>query len=103
MEKLKSRWLAIAVLLTFFGASPRPCAASEIRLTLVIYDHAHLSDGKLADVESITSEIFRRVGVQVVWVEGFAYAAQRRGVFDPRPQDPPTPVVTLTPRSRGVP
>jgi hypothetical protein len=82
--------------------SQRPCAASEIKLTLVIYDHAHLSDGKLADVESITSEIFRRAGVQVFWVEGFAYAAQRRDVLIPAPEDPAALVVKLQPESEAV-
>jgi hypothetical protein len=65
-------------------------------------DHAHLGERKLAQVESTASEIFRRSGVQVFWVEGFAYAAQRRDVLNPAPEDPATLVVKLQPEAEAA-
>src|SRR5438309_928668 len=102
MEKLKRSWLTVAVVLAFFVTSPRPGVAGDLKLTLVVYDHAHLGERKLAKVESAASEIFRRAGVQLLWVEGFAYAAQRRDVLNPAPEDPATLVVKLQPESEAA-
>jgi hypothetical protein len=102
MRKLKESWLAAAVVVTFFVMFPKQSMAGDLKLTLVIYDHAHLGERKLAEVESTASEIFRRAGVQLVWVEGFAYAAQRRDVLNPAPEDPATLVVKLQPESEAA-
>jgi hypothetical protein len=101
MKKLKKSWLAVSVAVTFVMA-PRYGVAADPRLTLVVYDHAHLSEGKLAEVESITSEIFRRTGVQLVWIEGFGYAAKRQDVLTPAREDPATLVVKLQPESEAA-
>lgn len=74
-------------------------AASDLRLTLVIYDHAHVGVETLADAENTAAAIFGRTGVQVVWREGFAYAAERRDVLSPVPEDPAILVVKLQPES----
>ena len=63
---------------------------SDPRLTLAIYNHAHVSEQTLSDVENVVSEIFRRAGVQLVWLDGFAYAAERRKAEFPAPEDPPS-------------
>src|SRR5882724_4618176 len=98
MEKLKKSWLAVSVAVTFFVTAPRHGVAGDLRLTLVVYDHAHLGEGKLVQVESTASEIFRRTGVQLVWIEGFGYAARRRDVLlTPAREDPATLVVKLQP------
>jgi hypothetical protein len=102
MEKLKKSWLAVSVAVSFFVMAPRQAVAGDLRLTLVVYDHAHLSEGKLAEVENTTSEIFRRTGVQLVWIEGFAYAENRRDVLTPAPEDPATLVVKLQPESEAA-
>lgn len=86
MEKPKKSWLAVTVVVTSFVMVPRQGVAGDLRLTLVVYDHAHLGEEKVAEVESITSEIFRRTGAQLVWIEGFAYAAKRRDVLTPPPK-----------------
>jgi len=102
MEKLKGSWLAVAVVVTFFVTSAQRGIAGDLKLTLVIYDYAHLGERKLTEVENTASEIFRRAGVQVPWVEGFAYAAQRRDVLNPTPEDPATLVVKLQPESEAA-
>ena len=68
MERLKRSWLAAVVVVTFFVTSPKQSVAGDLKLTLVVYDYAHLSEGRLAKVESTASEIFRRAGVQLLWV-----------------------------------
>jgi hypothetical protein len=77
-------------------------ADSTLRLTLVIYDHAHVGPGTIAATENIVSEIFSRANVQLTWLDGFAYAAERRGVLKPPPEDPATLVVKLQPESEAV-
>ena len=72
---------------------------SDPPLTLAIYNHAHVSEQTLTDVESVASEIFRRAGVQLVWLDGFAYAAERRKTEIPTPEDPAILVVKLQPKS----
>jgi len=132
MEKLKKRsWLTVAVVVAFFVVVPCNGDAGDLRLTLVVYDHAHLGEAKLAEVENTTSEIFRRTGVQLVWIEGFGCAAkrrvrrqllfpvddnyfsrpapgilivaeQRRDVLTPAREDPATLVVKLQPESEAA-
>ena len=102
MKKLKKSWLAVSVVVTSFVMAPQQGVAGDLRLTLVVYDHAHLSEAKLAEVENTTSEIFRRTGVQLVWIEGFGYAAKRRDVLTPAREDPATLVVKLQPESEAA-
>jgi hypothetical protein len=99
---LKRSWLAAPFIVTVFLIFPERGIAGDLKLTLVIYDHAHLSERKLAEVESDASEIFRRAGVQLLWVEGFAYAAKRRDVLIPAREDPATLVVKLQPESEAA-
>jgi hypothetical protein len=75
---------------------------SDPTLTLAIYDHAEVSEQTLSDVESVASEIFRRAGVQLVWLDGFVYAAERRKAEIPAPEDPATLVVKLQPKSEAA-
>jgi hypothetical protein len=102
MEKLKRSWVTVAVVVALFVTVQRHGVAGDLRLTLVVYDHAHLGAGKLAEVEDTTSEIFRRTGVQLVWIEGFGYAAKRRNVLTPAREDPATLVVKLQPESEAA-
>jgi hypothetical protein len=102
MEKLKKSWLAVSVVVTFFVTAPQHGVAGDLRLTAVVYDHANLGDGKLAEVENTTSEIFRRTGVQLVWIEGFGYAAKRRDELTPAREGPATLVVKLQPESEAA-
>ena len=102
MTKLKRSWLTVAVVVGLFVMVPRHGIAGDLQLTLVVYDHAHLGEAKLAEVENTTSEIFRRTGVQLVWIEGFGYAAKRRDVLTPAREDPTTLVVKLQPESEAA-
>src|SRR5437016_5483202 len=102
MEKLKRSWLAAGVVVIFFVMPPRHGVAGNLKLTVVICDHAHLSEGKLAGVESTASEIFQRAGVQLLWAEGFAYAAQRRELLNPAHEDPAILVGKLQPQSKAA-
>jgi hypothetical protein len=65
----------------------------------VIYDHANVGQEALAATENTVSEIFTRADVQLIWRDGFAYAAERRAVLNPPPEDPATLVVKLQPES----
>ena len=76
--------------------------ASTLRLTLVIYDYAHVGPETLAAAESTVSEVFAHANVQLVWQDGFAYAAGRHGALNPAPEDPATLVVKLQPESEAV-
>ncbi len=75
---------------------------SDSPLTLVIYNYAHVSEQTLSDVESVASEIFRLAGVQLVWLDGFAYAAERRRAEIPVPEYPATLLVKLQPKSEAA-
>jgi hypothetical protein len=72
------------------------------KLTLIIYDHAHVHEEMLAEAENTASEIFRNAGVQLVWREGFAYAAERRNSLIRSPEYPATLVIKLQPESEAV-
>ncbi|MBZ5595650.1 MAG: hypothetical protein LAP39_25710 [Acidobacteriia bacterium] len=99
MEKLIRGWLMASVALASLVTSPARAIAGDLKLTVVIYDHAHVNAETLRAAENTTSEIFGRAGVQVVWREGFAYAAERRNVLNPPPEDPATLIVKLQPES----
>jgi hypothetical protein len=76
--------------------------AGDLKLTVVIYNHAHVKEETLLAAESTTSAIFARAGVQLVWREGFAYAAERRRSLIPYPEDPATLIVKLRPESEAA-
>ena len=103
MEKLIRGWLMASVALASLVASPTRAIAGGLKLTVVIYDHAHLNAETLRTAESTTAAIFGGgAGVQVVWREGFAYAAERRNVLNPPPEDPATLIVKLQPESEAA-
>ena len=102
MEKLIRGWLMASAALASLVASPTRAIPGDPKLTVVIYDHAHLNAETLRAADSTMSAIFRGVGVQVVWREGFAYAAQRRNVLNPPPEDPATLIVKLQPESEAA-
>lgn len=80
-----------------------PCPAGEtLQLTLVIYNHAHVGRETLAAAEKTVSEILEPANVQLVWRDGFAYAAERRGILNPAPEDPATLVIKLQPESEAA-
>jgi hypothetical protein len=41
-------------------------------------------------------------GVQLIWRDGVAYAAERRAVLNPAPEEPATLVIKLQPESEAV-
>src|SRR5260370_31699904 len=82
--------------------TPRCLAASTLRLTLVIYDHAHVGPEPLAHAENTVSGILAHANVQLTWRDGFAYAAERREAMNPPPEDPAMLVVKLQPESEAV-
>ena len=102
MEKLIRGWLMASAALASLVASPTRAIPGDPKLTVVIYDHAHLNAETLRAAESTTSAIFGGAGVQVVWREGFAYAAERRNVLNPPPEDPATLIVKLQPESEAA-
>ena len=87
---------------TVAGASSQHNAEGELKLTLVIYNHAHVSEEIVEKAKIAASEIFAHAGVRLVWVEGFAYAAERRAALMPAPEDPATLVVKLQPESEAA-
>jgi hypothetical protein len=94
--------LAITLMMTTGAVAPRCMGASDLRLTLVTYNHAHVGPETLAAAENTVSEIFGHANVQVIWREGFAYAAERRGVLNPPTEDPATLVIKLQPESEAA-
>jgi len=84
------------------AVAPQCLAASTLRLTVVIYDHAHVGPETLGAAENTVSEIFKRANVQLIWLDGFVYAAKRHGVLNPPPEDPATLVVKLQTESEAV-
>jgi hypothetical protein len=80
---------------TVVALAPRCTALSTLRLTLVIYNHAHVRPETLGAAESMVSDTFARANVQLIWWDGFAYAAQRRGVLTSPLESPATLVVKL--------
>ncbi len=94
--------LVMSLIMTVVAGAPRCIAASTLRLTLVIYDHAHVGPETLAAAESTVSEIFAHTGVQLIWRDGFAYAAERQAAPNPAPEDPATLVIKLQPESEAA-
>jgi hypothetical protein len=90
----------VAVIL--LATVPLRSVAGDLTLTLVLYNHAHVGDETLARAEKTTSEVFERAGVRLVWLEGFAYAAERGKAEIPAPEDPATLVVKLQPASEAA-
>jgi len=84
------------------GSSSNREPASAPRLTVVIYDHVHVGPEALIGAENTVSEIFARADVQLIWRDGFAYAAERRAALNPLPEDPATLVVKLQPESEAA-
>jgi hypothetical protein len=102
MKNRLGNGLVMSLVMTVLGVSPRCMAESTLRLTLVIYDHAHIGQETLAAAESTVSEIFERANVQLNWRDGFAYAAERHQALNPPPEDPATLVIKLQPESEAV-
>src|SRR6266849_1519246 len=102
MKKRPVSGLVTSLIMTLFAGAPGRIAASDLKLTLVIYDHAHVGGETLTHAENTVSEIFEHAGVQLVWLEGFAYAAERRKAEIPAQEDPATLVVKLQPASEAA-
>jgi hypothetical protein len=94
--------LVMSLIMTVVGVSPRCLAESTVRLTLVIYDHAHVGPETLAATQNTVSAIFEHANVQLNWRDGFAYAAERHQPLNPPPEDPATLVIKLQPESEAV-
>ena len=102
MQNRLATGIVAGLIMAVIAGAPRCIAANRLRLTLVIYNHAHVEPGTLTDAESRVSEIFGRANVQLIWRDGFAYAAERRAALNPAPEDPATLVVKLQPESEAV-
>jgi len=94
--------LVMSLIMTVVTGAPRCMAASTLRLTLVIYDHAHVGPEALGAAENTASEIFTHAGVQLIWREGFAYAAERRAALNPARENPATLLIKLQPESEAA-
>lgn len=101
MENRLASRLGIGLILTFLTVAPRCIDANNLRLTIVIYNHANVGPEVLSGAEHTVSNILDHAGVQVVWREGFAYAAERRAMSSPPPEDPATLVIKLQPESES--
>ena len=94
--------LAMGLVMTVGAVFPRSMAESTVRLTLVIYDHAHVGQETLSATQNTVSDIFAHANVQLNWRDGFAYAAERHQALNPPPEDPATLVIKLQPESEAV-
>ena len=102
MESRLVNGLVIALTMTIVAEPARCAATTTLRLTLVIYDHARVKTETLAAAENRVSEIFGRANVQLIWRDGFVYAAKRHRAPKPPPDDPATLVVNLQPESEAA-
>ena len=102
MENRLASRLGIGLILTFVTVAPRCIEANNLRLTIVIYNHANVGPEVLSGAERTVSNILAGAGVEVVWREGFAYAAERRAMSTPPPEDPATLVIKLQPESESA-
>jgi len=102
MDTRQANGVVISLIMTLIAMAPRCMAASTLRLTLVIYDRAHVGPEMVAAGENTASGIFGHADVQLNWLEGFAYAAERQHAVVPAPEDPATLVVTLQPASEAA-
>src|SRR5712692_5443559 len=87
--------VAVALLV----GAPIRSASSELKLTLLVYNHAHVSDEVLGPAEKSASQIFDLASVRLIWRDGFAYAAERQKFEIPPPEDSASLVVKLQPES----
>jgi hypothetical protein len=102
MESRLANGIAISLIMAVVAVAPRCLAVSTLRLTVVIYNHAHVGPETLAATENTVSKIFGLANVRVIWRDGFAYAAERHGPLNPPPEDPATLVVKLQPESEAA-
>jgi hypothetical protein len=105
MSELENRLvngLVIGLVMTVVVGTPRCMAESTMRLTLVLYDRAHVEPKTLGAAENTASKIFARANVRLIWRDGSAYTAQRQGVLNRPPEDPARLVITLQPESELV-
>jgi hypothetical protein len=102
MEIQQANRLNIILIVTVFGVSPQVMSAEALRLTLVVYDRAQIQPETLDASERTTAEIFKDARIQLVWRQGFAYAAERRNAVSPAAEEPATLVVTLQPASEAA-
>jgi hypothetical protein len=102
MENRLVNGLALSLIMAVVAVAPRCMAASTPRLTVVIYNHAHVGPETLASTENTVSKIFGLANVQLIWRDGFAYSAERHGPLNPPPEDPATLVVKLQPESEAA-
>src|SRR5262249_9705294 len=63
---------------------------------------AKVEEETLTQAKNKTTNIFDRAGAQFVWHDGFAYAAERRKLQIPPPEDLATLVVKLQPDSEAA-
>lgn len=71
--------MAMAVLAGGYG---RPAIAAEPSDTTVVVhvrDYQHVVSGDLAEAEQVASEVYARIGVQLVWAKGAAKLAEPDG------------------------
>lgn len=102
MEKQLGSRLLINLTLAGLSGVPASVAASDLKLTLVVYNYARVSGGTLTNAEDTAAEIFKHAGVELNWQDGFAYAAERRDLLTPPPEDPAMLVVKLQPESEAA-
>lgn len=102
METRQAIKLVIGVIITVVAVAPRCMAAGTLRLTLVVYDHAQVGPEPLAAAEKTVSEIFAHANVQLIWRDGFVYAAERRAAGNPMPEIPATLVIKFQPESEAA-
>ena len=95
------RWLIMGLAMGSAVTLSQDAFAYDFKLIIVIYDHANVSTETLSGAEDTASTVFGNAGVQLVWREGFAYAAERRSLLNPAPEDPVTLVVKLQPESEA--
>jgi hypothetical protein len=102
MENRLANGFAVSLFMIVVAGTPQCTAASTLRLTLVVYDHAHVGPETLVTAENTVSEIFGHANVRLLWRDGFAYAAERHQSLNPPPEDPATLVVKLQPESEAI-
>jgi hypothetical protein len=102
MEKRLANGFAISLIMIVVGVAPQCMGVSDPRLTLVIYDRAHVRPETLTAAENTVSEIFGRANVRLIWRDGLAYAAERRAAGNATPEDPATLIVTVQPEPEVV-
>ena len=100
MENRLINGLGIGLFITV-AVAPPCLSASTLRLTLVIYDRAYVGPKTLTAAENTVSEIFETANVQLIWRDGFSYAAERHAARNLAPEDPATLIITIQPESKA--